>query len=110
MQSTCPDNCISSLRITGQVASFGKMLALGSGQVIMKWEAQLLLLINTILLQVNPSRLPVVIGGLLDVDCSEDVIKNLMLVVRGQFSTDELVAEVEKRNRYVKNTSVTQFI
>lgn len=50
--------------------------------------------------QVNPSRLPVVIGGLLDVDCSEDVIKNLILVVRGQFSTDELVAEVEKRNRY----------
>lgn len=41
-----------------------------------------------------------VIGGLLDVDCSEDVIKNLILVVRGQFSTDELVAEVEKRNRY----------
>lgn len=51
------------------------------------------------LLQVNPSRLPVVIGGLLDVDCSEDVIKSLILVVRGQFSTDELVAEVEKRNR-----------
>lgn len=50
--------------------------------------------------QVNPSRLPVVIGGLLDVDCSEDVIKNLILVVRGQFSTDELVAEVEKRNRF----------
>lgn len=47
----------------------------------------------------NPSRLPVVIGGLLDVDCSEDVIKSLILVVRGQFSTDELVEEVEKRNR-----------
>lgn len=47
----------------------------------------------------NPSRLPVVIGGLLDVDCSEDIIKNLILVVRGQFSTDELVEEVEKRNR-----------
>lgn len=43
-----------------------------------------------------------VIGGLLDVDCSEDVIKNLIMVVRGQFSTDELVAEVEKRNRYVQ--------
>ncbi|TNN69750.1 Clathrin heavy chain 1 [Liparis tanakae] len=41
--------------------------------------------------KVNPSRLPVVIGGLLDVDCAEDVIKNLILVVRGQFSTDELV-------------------
>ena len=49
--------------------------------------------------QVNPSRVPVVVGGLLDVDCSEDIIKNLILVVRGQFSTDELVEEVEKRNR-----------
>ncbi|XP_059053195.1 clathrin heavy chain [Achroia grisella] len=49
--------------------------------------------------KVNPSRLPVVVGGLLDVDCAEDIIKNLILVVRGQFSTDELVAEVEKRNR-----------
>lgn len=47
----------------------------------------------------NPSRIPAVVGGLLDVDCSEDVIKNLIMVVRGQFSTDELVAEVEKRNR-----------
>merc|ERR1712106_1045659 len=35
--------------------------------------------------KVNPSRLPVVVGGL--------------LVVRGQFNTDELVEEVEKRNR-----------
>jgi clathrin heavy chain len=49
--------------------------------------------------KVNPARLPVVIGGLLDVDCSEDVIKQLMLVVKGQFSTDEMVEEVEKRNR-----------
>lgn len=51
--------------------------------------------------QVNPGRLPVVVGGLLDVDCSEDVIKQLIMVVKGQFSTDELVEEVEKRNRYV---------
>lgn len=49
--------------------------------------------------KVNPSRLPVVVGGLLDVDCSEDAIKQLIFVVKGQFSTDELVAEVEKRNR-----------
>lgn len=54
--------------------------------------------------KVNPSRLPVVVGGLLDVDCSEDVIKSLILVVRGQFSTDELVAEVEKRNRCCPTT------
>lgn len=49
--------------------------------------------------KVNPSRLPVVIGGLLDVDCSEDVIKQLIVAVRGNFDTDELVGEVEKRNR-----------
>eukprot|EP00043_Microstomoeca_roanoka_P006604 m.64179 g.64179 ORF g.64179 m.64179 type:complete len:1667 (-) comp13482_c1_seq1:229-5229(-) len=47
----------------------------------------------------NPKRLPAVVGGLLDVDCSEDVIKNLISVVRGDFSTDELVAETESRNR-----------
>ena len=41
-----------------------------------------------------------VVGGLLDVDCQEDTIKNLIMVVRGQFSTDELVEEVEKRNRW----------
>nr|CAG4643692.1 EOG090X0064 [Lepidurus arcticus] len=49
--------------------------------------------------KVNPARLPVVVGGLLDVDCAEDVIKSLIMVVRGQFSTEELVEEVEKRNR-----------
>lgn len=49
--------------------------------------------------KVNPSRLPVVIGGLLDVDCAEDQIKQMILSVRGQFSVDELVEEVEKRNR-----------
>eukprot|EP00111_Clytia_hemisphaerica_P010235 TCONS_00029917-protein len=49
--------------------------------------------------KVNPSRLPIVAGGLLDVDCTEDIIKSLILSVKGQFSTDELVAECEKRNR-----------
>jgi len=49
--------------------------------------------------KVNPSRLPVVIGGLLDVDCAEDQIKQMIMSVRGQFSVDELVEEVEKRNR-----------
>ncbi|CAF5190913.1 unnamed protein product, partial [Rotaria magnacalcarata] len=36
---------------------------------------------------------------LLDVDCSEDSIKQLILSVRGNFNVDELVEEVEKRNR-----------
>lgn len=49
--------------------------------------------------KVNPSRLPVVVGGLLDVDCAEDAIKQLINVVKGQFKTEELVEEVEKRNR-----------
>ncbi|XP_075235071.1 clathrin heavy chain-like [Lycorma delicatula] len=50
--------------------------------------------------RVNPSRLPDVVGGLLDVDCNEDCIKNLIMTVKvGQFSTERLVEEVEKRNR-----------
>jgi len=49
--------------------------------------------------KVNPMRLPAVVGGLLDVDCAEDTIKNLIAVVKGEFSTEELVAEAEKRNR-----------
>ena len=50
-------------------------------------------------MKVNPSRLPIVVGALLDVDCTDDIIKNLVLSVRGAFSTDDLVEEVEKRNR-----------
>ena len=49
--------------------------------------------------KVNPSRLPAVVGGLLDVDAGEDVITQAIMSVRGQFSVDELVFEVEKRNR-----------
>lgn len=49
--------------------------------------------------KVNPSRLPVVVRGLFDVDCPDDVIKQLIMAVKGQFSTDELVEELEKRNR-----------
>lgn len=62
---------------------------------VQQWAAFMAKFLVTICCwQVNPSRLPVVVGGLLDVDCAEDIIKNLILVVRGQFSTDELVAEV----------------
>lgn len=49
--------------------------------------------------KVNSSRTPVVIGALLDVDCDESIIKNLLLSVHGAFPVDELVEEVEKRNR-----------
>ncbi|RSH92447.1 hypothetical protein EHS25_008863 [Saitozyma podzolica] len=49
--------------------------------------------------RVNAARTPQVIGGLLDVDCEEAVIKNLLMSVTGTFPIDELVEEVEKRNR-----------
>ncbi|CAG8432851.1 7339_t:CDS:10 [Diversispora eburnea] len=49
--------------------------------------------------KVNPARTPVVIGGLLDVDCDESIIKNLLMSVTGPVPVDQLVQEVEKRNR-----------
>ncbi|OLL25481.1 putative clathrin heavy chain [Neolecta irregularis DAH-3] len=49
--------------------------------------------------QVNPGRAPVVVGALLDVDCDEQVVKNLLGSVRGQVPINQLVVEVEKRNR-----------
>lgn len=49
--------------------------------------------------KVNPTRTPVVIGGLLDVDCDESIIKGLLMSVTGSVPVDQLVEEVEKRNR-----------
>lgn len=50
--------------------------------------------------RVNPARTPAVIGGLLDVDCEEDIIKKLLATVNpASVPIDELVSEVETRNR-----------
>lgn len=49
--------------------------------------------------KVNSQRAPQVIGGLLDVDADEIMIKNLLASVTGPIPVDELVDEVEKRNR-----------
>lgn len=50
--------------------------------------------------RVNPARTPAVIGGLLDVDCDESIIKGLLAsVTPASIPIDELVAEVESRNR-----------
>lgn len=49
--------------------------------------------------KVNSQRAPQVIGGLLDVDADEMMIKNLLASVTGPIPVDELVEEVEKRNR-----------
>ncbi|KAI9251762.1 hypothetical protein BDA99DRAFT_563473 [Phascolomyces articulosus] len=55
--------------------------------------------IETYVQKVNPSRTPEVIGGLLDVGCDEDVIKNLLLSVTGEVPVGKLCEEVEQRNR-----------
>lgn len=50
--------------------------------------------------RINPSRTPEVVGGLLDVDCEESIIKGLLSSVpAAAVPVDQLVAEVEKRNR-----------
>lgn len=50
--------------------------------------------------RVNPARTPAVVGGLLDVDCEESIIKSLLKSVQtAAIPIDELVAEVERRNR-----------
>ncbi|KAK7568509.1 armadillo-type protein [Phyllosticta citricarpa] len=50
--------------------------------------------------RVNPSRTPGVIGGLLDVDCDENIIRSLLQSVNpASIPIDELVSEVESRNR-----------
>lgn len=50
--------------------------------------------------RVNPARTPVVIGALLDVDCEESIIKNLLQSVDpASIPVDDLVSEVESRNR-----------
>ena len=50
--------------------------------------------------RVNPARTPFVMGGLLDVDCDESIIKNLLQSVDpASIPIDDLVSEVESRNR-----------
>lgn len=50
--------------------------------------------------RVNPARTPFVIGALLDVDCQEQIIKNLLQSVDPTaIPIDDLVSEVETRNR-----------
>jgi clathrin heavy chain len=47
----------------------------------------------------NPMSAPKVAAALLDADCSEDVIQQIITAVRNRCNGEELVAEVEKRNR-----------
>jgi clathrin heavy chain len=50
--------------------------------------------------RVNTARTPAVVGALLDVDCDERIIKNLLSTVNAaSIPVDDLVSEVESRNR-----------
>lgn len=55
--------------------------------------------IETYVQQVNPSKTPQVVGALLDMDCDEKFIQDLLQSVLGQVPVSELTTEVEKRNR-----------
>ncbi|CAO1618767.1 unnamed protein product [Sympodiomycopsis kandeliae] len=67
--------------------------------VLYLYQNMLINFIEVYVQRVNSSRTPQVIGGLLDVDCDEGVIKNILVSVTGPIPVDELVEEVEKRNR-----------
>ncbi|KUJ22300.1 clathrin heavy chain, partial [Mollisia scopiformis] len=68
--------------------------------VLYLYQAQQFKSIEVYVQRVNPSRTPSVIGGLLDVDCDESIIKNLLSTVNpASVPIDELVQEVESRNR-----------
>lgn len=67
--------------------------------VLYLYQNQLFKFIEVYVQKVNPSRAPAVVGGLLDVDCDESIIKSLLMSVIGQVPVGNLVAEVERRNR-----------
>ena len=49
--------------------------------------------------QINPANTHLVVGALLDSDCNEDYLKNLLLSVGSKCPAADLIEEVEKRNR-----------
>ena len=67
--------------------------------VLYLYQNGLIKFIEVYVQRVNSACTPQVIGGLLDVDCDEQTIKSLLSSVVGVFPIDELVDEVERRNR-----------
>ncbi|KAJ7061039.1 armadillo-type protein [Mycena amicta] len=67
--------------------------------VLYLYQNGLIKFIEVYVQRVNSVRTPQVVGGLLDVDCDEATIKSLLASVTGNFPIDELVNEVEQRNR-----------
>ncbi|KAF4123045.1 clathrin heavy chain [Geosmithia morbida] len=68
--------------------------------ILFLYQKQQFQAIESYVQRVNPGRTPAVVGGLLDVDCDEAIIKQLLTTVNAQqINIDELVGEVETRNR-----------
>jgi clathrin heavy chain len=67
--------------------------------VLYLYQKGLISAIEVYVQRVNSARAPQVIGGLLDVDCDENTIKNLLMSITGTFPVNELVEQVEARNR-----------
>mmetsp|Transcript_25740 Transcript_25740/g.76639 ORF Transcript_25740/g.76639 Transcript_25740/m.76639 type:complete len:1721 (-) Transcript_25740:262-5424(-) len=63
------------------------------------YKNSLMKYIEVYVVKVNPLNCPKVVGALIDLDCSEDFIKNLLQSVRAACPVGALVEEVEKRNR-----------
>eukprot|EP00425_Heterocapsa_triquetra_P012914 CAMPEP_0195155382 /NCGR_PEP_ID=MMETSP0448-20130528/184129_1 /TAXON_ID=66468 /ORGANISM="Heterocapsa triquestra, Strain CCMP 448" /LENGTH=1710 /DNA_ID=CAMNT_0040194169 /DNA_START=8 /DNA_END=5137 /DNA_ORIENTATION=+ len=63
------------------------------------YKNSLMKYIEVYVVKVNPQNCPSVIGALIDLDCSEDFIKNLLQNVRSACPAEPLVEEVGKRNR-----------
>mmetsp|Transcript_77481 Transcript_77481/g.134401 ORF Transcript_77481/g.134401 Transcript_77481/m.134401 type:complete len:1720 (-) Transcript_77481:143-5302(-) len=63
------------------------------------YKNSLMKYIEVYVVKVNPTNCPMVVGTLIDLDCTEDYIKSLLQGVRATCPVEPLVAEVEKRNR-----------
>lgn len=67
--------------------------------ILYLYKSQNFKFIEVYVQQVNPAKTAQVVAALLDVDCDEKVIQNLLQTVLGQVPIGELTEEVEKRNR-----------
>lgn len=63
------------------------------------YKNQNLKFIETYVQQVNPAKTAQVVGALIDMDCDEKFIQNLLESALGQIPLNELSEEVEKRNK-----------
>lgn len=63
------------------------------------YSNNLLKYIEVYVLKVSPQKTPMVFGKLLDLDCNEDFLRNLLQQVGQMAPAEELVEQAERRNR-----------